>query len=117
MQKGRDRKGRKKVEARQQPTPSTHDELSEEADSLVQDNPMEKDQTELELEKLVFGDDKGFREGLGSYEWENGDVENGMGSAKENTASEDGVAEEQDFNALEDADVSRNVKVLKYYTY
>lgn len=28
---------------------------------------MEKDETELELEKLVFGDEAGFREGLSTY--------------------------------------------------
>ena len=30
-------------------------------------NPIEKDKTEIELEKRVFGDDPGFHEGLKSY--------------------------------------------------
>ena len=117
MQKARDRDGKKKAEARQQPTPSTHNELSEDVDSLMQDNPLEKDRIELELEKLVFGDDKGFREGLRSYGWENGDVGNGLDSAEEGADSENDITEEQDLDALEDADVSKSLKLLKYYTY
>ena len=31
------------------------------------EDPIEKDKTEVELEKLVFGDDSGFHEGLKSY--------------------------------------------------
>lgn len=32
------------------------------------DNSIQKDKTELELEKLVFGDEAGFQEGLNTYE-------------------------------------------------
>ena len=117
MQKGGDRKGKKKAEARQQPTPPTHDELSEDGDSIMQDNPMDKDQTELELEKLVFGDDEGFREGLRSYGREDGGIGNGLDSADNGAASENGITEERDFDALEDADVSRSPNLLKYDTY
>ena len=35
---------------------------------LDDEDPIEKDKTEIELEKLVFGDDSGFHEGLKSYE-------------------------------------------------
>lgn len=35
---------------------------------LDDEYPIEKDKTEVELKKLVFGDDSGFHEGLKSYE-------------------------------------------------
>ncbi|TKA76727.1 hypothetical protein B0A49_01172 [Cryomyces minteri] len=53
----------------QRPTPSTQDEteLASEAESQS-DVEMEKDATEAELEKLVFGDSAGFREGIRSFD-------------------------------------------------
>lgn len=41
--------------------------MDDDFEGLDSDEPMEKDETEIELEKLVFGDDSGFHEGLKSY--------------------------------------------------
>lgn len=43
---------------------SSEDELSESYNGFESDVSGEKDETELELEKLIFGDDAGFRVGL-----------------------------------------------------
>ena len=49
----------------QQPTPPTMDEAADESDVEFQlDGEPERDETERELERLVFGDSAGFREGL-----------------------------------------------------
>ena len=40
---------------------------SVEGEDIDSEASSEKDQTELELEKLVFGDEAGFQEGLGAY--------------------------------------------------
>ena len=47
-----------------QTTHLSEDELSESYNGFESDVSGEKDETELELEKLVFGDDAGFRAGL-----------------------------------------------------
>ena len=47
-----------------QPLPAVQDDLSDNFEGLDSEDPMEKDDTEVELEKLVFGDDAGFHEGL-----------------------------------------------------
>ncbi|KAI9761655.1 MAG: Golgi-to-ER vesicle coat component [Chaenotheca gracillima] len=52
----------------QQPTPPKQDEVDAEmASDGESDDPMEKDATELELERRIFGDEAGFREGLRSH--------------------------------------------------
>lgn len=49
----------------QQPTPPTMDEAADESDVEFQlDEEPERDETERELERLVFGDSAGFKEGL-----------------------------------------------------
>lgn len=108
MQKTRNSKGKNKAEARQQPTPSTQDELSDGFNAAGQDHPMEKDETELELEKMVFGDDKGFREGLKSYRQDAGYLGSGRneGEEEDDIGSAHSETEEQDLDALQDADVS-----------
>lgn len=61
----------------QQPTPPMQDEEeSEEEDvesdvDIIVDGELEKDETEEELERLVFGDSIGFREGLKDVHMEN----------------------------------------------
>lgn len=67
MTRLRSRKPAKNAEAIQQPTPPNRDESSDGEDHFDSDDPMEKDETEVELEKLVFGDDAGFLEGLRSH--------------------------------------------------
>lgn len=92
------RKDVKVQESRQQPTPLIHDELSNASDSDKEI--IEKDATELELEKLVFGDDAGFREGLRSYRQ---DAEISESSEEEEEA-EVGIGGE-DLEGVQDADV------------
>ena len=108
MPKVRNSNGKKTAEARQQPTPPTQDELSDGFNAALQDDPMEKDETELELEKLVFGDDEGFREGLKSYRRDAGYLTSGReeGEDGDDIGSPQSETEEQDLDALEDADVS-----------
>lgn len=43
------------------------DEMVDDLEGFDSDEPIEKDETEIELEKLVFGDESGFHEGLKSY--------------------------------------------------
>ena len=51
----------------QRPISPMLDNMVDDFDGLDSDEPMEKDGTEIELEKLVFGDESGFHEGLKSY--------------------------------------------------
>ena len=105
MARGPKRKDLKFQEARQQPTSPTQDELSNASDS---DQPIiEKDATELELEKLVFGDDAGFREGLKSYTQAAGISESSEeeGEGEEEGAGIGDVGEEEDLEGVHDADV------------
>ncbi|KAK5129340.1 hypothetical protein LTR08_003570 [Meristemomyces frigidus] len=56
----------KGAEMVQQPTPPTQDEEDSDIDIMV-DGEEDKDATEQELERLVFGDSAGFREGLRDF--------------------------------------------------
>lgn len=47
--------------------PQLHDSDSS-FNGFDSDDSTEKDKTELELEKLVFGDEAGFQEGISTYE-------------------------------------------------
>ncbi|KAI9843817.1 MAG: hypothetical protein M1837_006077 [Sclerophora amabilis] len=98
------RKPAKQHAVAQQPTPPTQDELDTEMKSDVEsDSPIAKDATELELEKLVFGDNAGFREGLKAHTRENLDLE--IGSDRDGSHDE---AQEEDGEGLEiidDADL------------
>jgi len=67
MPSSKSRKAQALADAVQQPTPPTQDEFSDSYNGLESDDPMDKDETELELEKLVFGDEAGFQEGLSTY--------------------------------------------------
>ena len=63
---------------------------------------IEKDATELELEKLLFGDETGFREGLKSYR----DEEDKIGISDLEDREKDALAEGAvDLEALNDNDV------------
>ena len=78
------------------------DNMVDDFDGLNSDEPMEKDGTEIELEKLVFGDESGFHEGLQSYKDANdhirdlveGDQQQAQGGLEEGTLKD-----------LDDADV------------
>ena len=83
-------------QAAQQPTPPTQDEMDEESDVEFQlDGELEADETEQELEKLVFGDSAGFRQGL-----------RGFALDEEEQEEEDG-ARQTGLEGLEDADVGQ----------
>lgn len=68
------------------------------------DDSIEKDKTELELEKLVFGDEAGFQEGLSTYERKYHTVENDLEGGDR---LDDGQVEEdqEGLEGLDDADV------------
>lgn len=73
-------KSKKSRDSVQQPTPPTQDE-AEDADSdveIVLDGEMERDEAELELERAVFGDSAGFREGLREVEQDQEETEEGV---------------------------------------
>ncbi len=66
------------------------------------DGPMEKDENERELEKLVFGDDPGFYEGLKQYKAASTDLRDLVD--REGQKARDGLEEEM-IKGLDDADV------------
>ncbi|KAI9846943.1 MAG: hypothetical protein M1838_001079 [Thelocarpon superellum] len=79
----------------QKPSTALPDPSSDmENDELESNDPMEKDSTEQELEKLVFGDDPGFRTGLKTYE----------PSRTRDQSEEESVAQEDDGKDLEGVD-------------
>lgn len=67
------------------------------------DDPTQKDETELELEKLIFGDDTGFHERLKSHRQELG-VRGQSRTAQSKQDEPDGL-EEQGLEDIDDADV------------
>ena len=82
----------------QQPTPPTQDEHSDSYSGFESNDPMEKDETELELEKAVFGDEAGFLEELASHR---------LGTAAYSPESAEAASEEEkDFEGVDDADAS-----------
>lgn len=105
MSNSRQSKIMKKAEIRQQPPSPTQDELFSGFNDSEIDRETKKDQTELELEKLVFGDDAGFREGLQSfgddtpYSYEDG--------SERDVIPTEADTEEKDLDAVDDADVSK----------
>lgn len=97
MAKSKQAKANKKQEKTvQQPTPPAHDASDEGSDvEFVTEGGLEKDEAEEELERLVFGDSEGFREGLRDFNLDDAEVEEG----EDESASEDGLA------GMDDADV------------
>ena len=79
------------------PDNTTNDFVGLDSDEL-----MGRDETEVELEKLVFGDDSGFYEGLKSYS--EADTEfRGLVDGKRQRAR--GALEKEELENLDDADV------------
>ena len=78
------------------------DEMVDDFEGLDSDEPMEKDETEIELEKLVFGDESGFYEGLRSYNGANDDLRD-LVDGDQQHAQDD--LEEGNLEGLDDADV------------
>lgn len=83
----------------QQPTPPTMDEDDDESNvEFKLDGEAEKDETEQELERLVFGDSAAFRDGLKDFAL---DEQASEEEDEEETAPQTGLA------GLDDADVGR----------
>ena len=96
-----------KTQPDQQPNSHTQLENSLPSYSTTPDTDvMEKDETELELEKLVFGDNEGFREGLKSFR-QDSRIEN-FPQGELGGADRSSDQEELDLAAVNDADVSMN---------
>ena len=79
--------------------------MAKDYELLDDKDPIEKDKTEIGLEKLVFGDDSGFHEGLKSYRNGATDFQRLLdGERQQNQGSlEDGKLEN-----LDDADVGKS---------
>lgn len=87
----------------QQPTPPTQDEAVDESDvDIIMDSEAEKDEAEAELERLVFGDEAGFREGLRDLGSEDEDRDEDAGEGAVRTGLE----------GLDDADVGQILRNL-----
>lgn len=69
-------------------------------------DPMEKDATEAELEKLVFGNDAGFREGIKSHIRETQHFDLDHDDQEEDIERDEGKGEsDEDLEALDDSEV------------
>jgi len=72
---------KKQEEIVQQPTPPALEESDAGSDvEFVTNGDMEKDEAEEELERLVFGDSEGFREGLKDFRLNDEEDEEGEDS-------------------------------------
>ena len=93
----------KGIDAEQTTTTSIQAELSDAPGDFDGADLIEKDATELELEKLLFGDETGFREGLKSYR----DDDENIGILQSEGREKDAFPEEEeaDLEALNDKDV------------
>jgi U3 small nucleolar RNA-associated protein 18 len=108
MAKSKQAKAAKKQEETvQQPTPPAQEGSDEGSDvEFVTEAELEKDEDEEELERLVFGDSEGFREGLRDFKLDDGEDE------------EDGEASDaQDgLEGMDDADVCFLLEVWSSWT-
>lgn len=108
MTRLRSRKPVKDAATIQQPAPPTQNDFSDAEDHFGSDDPVEKDETEVELEKLVFGDDAGFLEGLKSHRQEVARSE--VDQLEEVAEGKDTSADEDEgLEGIADADVKSSV--------
>jgi len=77
------------------------------------DDPMDKDETEERLEKLVFGDDAGFLSALKHHDDGRNQLVLREGSSAEETEE---VAEAEDYEGVADADVRPSLHVHRTET-
>lgn len=80
------------------------DEMIDDFEGLDSDEIMEKDKTEIELEKLVFGDELGFHEALKSYKDPSTDLPDLVDGDRQPSERN---AEQGNFEGLDDADVCK----------
>lgn len=101
MAKSKEAKATKKHEETvQQPTPPVQEESDAGSDvEFVTEGDLEKDEAEEELERLVFGDSEGFREGLKDFKLNDEDAEEG-----EDSDAQGGL------EGLDDADVRGTIE-------
>ena len=101
MAKSKQAKATKKHEETvQQPTPPVQEESDAGSDvEFVTEGDLEKDEAEEELERLVFGDSEGFREGLKDFKLNDEDAEEG-----EDSDAQGGL------EGLDDADVRGTIE-------
>ena len=85
--------------------PQMMDGVVDDFEGFDSDEPMGKDGTEMELEKLVFGDRSGFNEGLKSYKHPDNGIRDLV--ADDQLQGQDGL-EEGNLEGLDDADVRKN---------
>lgn len=78
------------------------DEMIDDPERVDKDEIMEKDKTEIELEKLVFGDESGFHDALRSYKDASIDLRDFVKGDRQQ--AQDGF-EEGNLEGLNDADV------------
>ena len=69
------------------------------------EDPIEKDKTEIELEKLVLGDDSGFHEGLKSYKHGSTDIQGLLDGERQQAQ---GSLEDGKLENFDDADVGKS---------
>lgn len=84
--------------------PKISDEVVDDLEGSDSDEVMGKDGTEMELEKLVFGDKSGFHGGLKSYNHLNDAIRNSV--VVDQLKRQDGL-EEGNLEGLDDADVCK----------
>jgi hypothetical protein len=101
MAKSKQAKASKKQEETvQQPTPPVQEESDAASDvEFVTEGDLEKDEAEEELERLVFGDSEGFREGLKDFKLNDENAEEG-----EDSDAQGGL------EGLDDADVCGTIE-------
>lgn len=88
---------KKQEESVQQPTPPAQEASDDGSDvEFVTETELEKDDAEEELERLVFGDSEGFRDGLRDFKLDDEDAEEG---------EEEGGDAENGLEGMDDADV------------
>lgn len=97
---------RKQEEKVQQPTPPAYEGSEEGSDvEFVTEAELEKDEAEEELERLVFGDSEGFREGLRDFKLDDDEAE------------EDGNdSDASGLEGMDDADVSHSLHMRSFLT-
>lgn len=97
---------RKQEETVQQPTPPAQEGSEEGSDvEFVTEAELEKDEAEEELERLVFGDSEGFREGLRDFKLDDDEAE------------EDGNdSDASGLEGMDDADVSFPLHMRSFLT-
>lgn len=82
------------------------------SDSMDGDGLVEKDETELELERQIFGDDGGFHKHLSSYG--EGSPLSSSALAKAGGQNEQDAEEEQGLEGVDDAAVRATAFVLNH---